>query len=459
MSQQKPAKKAPARVVKPTRPVAARTTATASKAKQTKATKPATKTTVAASSRKPGVRVGSGSKKKSGNILASLFTGTRKWITLVVFVVAFGGLGTYFIKRSSAAVYNDYGCYTLPQLSQARGSNGPCVYKLQNVLKNRWGHALSVDGKFYNITTAQVKSFQKNQGITDDGVVGPTTWSRLNQGVSYATIKTVSTTSETSQIRNNTTTTTNVKAAYYDNYGCPDRPVLRSGDRNNCVRKLQNLLTKRWGYSLKADGVFGTGTKNAVIEFQKSKGFTGKDVDGVVGAKTWAKLADNVGVMFRTETTPAQPKSAASTSGGTAKNLIGDTGGTNGPATKSGSNGNLPSSSLAYVSFCLETHMSKKYLQKNAAASMIRMYNAYVKDKGRGFTLESCYRDIAGQKSAKAKYGSGAATVGTSNHGWGLAVDFKSSTVDYTWIKKNGPSYGWYFGNVSGEKWHYVYKG
>jgi peptidoglycan hydrolase-like protein with peptidoglycan-binding domain len=47
------------------------------------------------------------------------------------------------------------------------------------------------------------------------------------------------------------------------------------------VRLLQQKL------GIAADGQFGSGTRNAVQNFQRSRGL---DVDGVVGPKTWAAL-------------------------------------------------------------------------------------------------------------------------------------------------------------------------
>jgi len=40
------------------------------------------------------------------------------------------------------------------------------------------------------------------------------------------------------------------------------------------------------GYRVGQDGVFGPGTESAVERFQAQQGFTGKDVDGVIGVKT-----------------------------------------------------------------------------------------------------------------------------------------------------------------------------
>ena len=63
--------------------------------------------------------------------------------------------------------------------------------------------------------------------------------------------------------------------------------VLRKGSKGNEVKEVQRRL-KQWGYySGSVDGVFGTGTRAAVIAFQKKNGLT---ADGVVGKATYKAL-------------------------------------------------------------------------------------------------------------------------------------------------------------------------
>lgn len=69
--------------------------------------------------------------------------------------------------------------------------------------------------------------------------------------------------------------------------------TLRQGNKGNDVEELQKLLMKH-GYSLPrygADGDFGNETLVAVKAFQSDKGL---EVDGVVGAITWAALRADV---------------------------------------------------------------------------------------------------------------------------------------------------------------------
>ncbi len=54
------------------------------------------------------------------------------------------------------------------------------VRVLQDQLK-QWGFALSSDGKFGQSTLAAVKALQRKLNVDDDGVVGPKTWSLLEQ--------------------------------------------------------------------------------------------------------------------------------------------------------------------------------------------------------------------------------------------------------------------------------------
>lgn len=63
--------------------------------------------------------------------------------------------------------------------------------------------------------------------------------------------------------------------------------TLKQGSTGSTVKTMQKKL-KNWGYYKGAvDGIFGSGTKAAVIYFQKKNGLT---ADGIVGKKTLAAL-------------------------------------------------------------------------------------------------------------------------------------------------------------------------
>ena len=66
--------------------------------------------------------------------------------------------------------------------------------------------------------------------------------------------------------------------------------VLRQGSTGGEVKEVQRRL-KNWGYySGAVDGIFGSGTRKAVISFQKKNGLT---ADGIVGKATYAALGMN----------------------------------------------------------------------------------------------------------------------------------------------------------------------
>lgn len=123
------------------------------------------------------------------------------------------------------------------------GDLGRDVVTVQYLLRHH-GYTLSVDGDFGSGTKSTVQSFQSSQGLTADGIVGTNSWERLVV-------------------------------------------TVRQGDNGNHVRAVQDQLKNRWGYSLTIDGVFGSGTANAVRSFQSSKGLS---ADGIVGLNTWAAL-------------------------------------------------------------------------------------------------------------------------------------------------------------------------
>lgn len=136
-----------------------------------------------------------------------------------------------------------------------------------------------------------------------------------------------------------------------------------------------------------------------------------------------------------------------------------------------------------------------------AAAGLIKAFNGA--NAGRYLVPGACFRSIAGQDLAygrsggnkiggewdcqvtgKNTTGGAAACPGSSNHGWGLAIDYRVATsandmgetitsftsADYLWMKNNAYQYGWVNpigmtpagGCGSGQKcepWHFQYVG
>jgi outer membrane protein OmpA-like peptidoglycan-associated protein len=66
--------------------------------------------------------------------------------------------------------------------------------------------------------------------------------------------------------------------------------VLKQGHQDQAVQKLQEALATLGFASTDPPGVYGPGTKQAVIKFQTSAGMSGKDIDGIVGKRTMNAL-------------------------------------------------------------------------------------------------------------------------------------------------------------------------
>lgn len=147
-----------------------------------------------------------------------------------------------------------------------RGSRGEEVRMLQEALNALGFNCGAVDGIFGPKTEAAVKAFQRQYGLTVDGIVGPQTWGKIIELLGSKTSTGQSVT------RRSTSTST---------------PLLKLGSRGEDVKRLQMALNKL-GFNCGAvDGIFGPKTQAAVKAFQKKYGLK---VDGIVGPQTWSKI-------------------------------------------------------------------------------------------------------------------------------------------------------------------------
>ena len=134
---------------------------------------------------------------------------------------------------------------------------------------------MTVDGIFGPTMEERVKNFQRIFNLTADGVVGKSTWYKISY-IYVAVKKLAELTSEGEAIQD---------GAY------PGRP-LRQGDRGLNVVIVQYYLGIAAEYvptvsEVALDGVFGSGTRQQVINFQRYYNLT---ADGIVGPATWEKM-------------------------------------------------------------------------------------------------------------------------------------------------------------------------
>ena len=167
-----------------------------------------------------------------------------------------------------------------------QGDSGTAVFTLQRQL-NRitkdypFLGKLTVDGVFGSRMAATVKAFQKQFNLTADGVVGRQTWYKISY--IYVSVKDLAELTSEGEVSSGTLSD-----------GTWGGTVLRTGSTGSSVEQLQFWLNTLAQYessipSLTVDGVYGTGTANAVRAFQRKYGLT---VDGVVGRATWTEVYD-----------------------------------------------------------------------------------------------------------------------------------------------------------------------
>lgn len=174
----------------------------------------------------------------------------------------YNNLDNKFLLENILSKLNNYQRMVIEQIffkniSEIELSNkwGYSVERLQKLLIGA-GYSVGsygADGVFGEGTYNAVIKYQRDHGLSQDGIVGIATWNALSSCIGDGST------------------------------------LLRKGSRGEAVRNLQESLISH-GYSVGsygADGAFGEGTYNAVIKFQRDHGLS---QDGIVGPATWNAL-------------------------------------------------------------------------------------------------------------------------------------------------------------------------
>ena len=146
------------------------------------------------------------------------------------------------------------------------GSSGGEVEDVQKQLKELLYYTGLTDGIFDTNVQNAVKAFQKNNGLTADGIVGTKTWDLLFSGKAL-----------------------NAKER------APKYNTIAAGSNGEEVEELQLNLRATYFYTGKIDGVFGPAVAKALKEFQAAAGLT---ADGKAGASTQKALYNRTASMF-----------------------------------------------------------------------------------------------------------------------------------------------------------------
>ena len=165
-----------------------------------------------------------------------------------------------------------------------RGSTGTNVRILQKQLSRiskdypSFGKP-SVTGMFDEATESSVKKFQKQFGLTADGIVGKAAWYKISY--IYVSVKNLA------ELTSEGETAEGTQSAG----GWPGT-VLRRGSTGSSVEQVQFWLSDLAQFDaslpgVTVDGRYGAATERAVRAFQQKQHLT---ADGVVGQTTWKAL-------------------------------------------------------------------------------------------------------------------------------------------------------------------------
>lgn len=127
-------------------------------------------------------------------------------------------------------------------------------------------------------------------------------------------------------------------------------------------------------------------------------------------------------------------------------------------------NGRIPAAAM-----CSLKSAPGQMLRCDAQSAFDRMSHAYAARFSTPISVTDAYRDYDTQVILKKRKGRMAATPGTSNHGWALAVDLGGGinsfgSAQHQWMRANAPKFGWILpgwarqtGSLP-EPWHWEFR-
>jgi hypothetical protein len=134
-----------------------------------------------------------------------------------------------------------------------------------------------------------------------------------------------------------------------------------------------------------------------------------------------------------------------------------------GGSTLGYANGRIPAAVLCPLDFA-PGHM----LRCDAAERLTALSGEFEREFGYAIPITDSYRSYVAQVAVAGAKPHLAAVPGTSNHGWGLAVDLSDpisggASPEYVWLRVHGPDYGWdnpswaRLGGSKPEPWHFEF--
>jgi peptidoglycan hydrolase-like protein with peptidoglycan-binding domain len=192
------------------------------------------------------------------------------------------GLGALNIANPAAAALRE-------------GDSGGEVTALQQRLRQMGYFSAKVTGYFGTLTTTAVTRFQAAKGLTADGIVGAQTESALSLPSSKP------------KQQNLSSANPKPRASLAGNANGIN-VFLQEGDRSPKVQELQTQLKQLGYFQGTINGLFGSDTTAALLNFQRSKGLT---ADGIAGPRTLAAVMNRgnsaIASAKNSSTLPALP--------------------------------------------------------------------------------------------------------------------------------------------------------
>jgi hypothetical protein len=138
------------------------------------------------------------------------------------------------------------------------------------------------------------------------------------------------------------------------------------------------------------------------------------------------------------------------------------------PECKGGTVHGFPNGRLPTAALCPLWGTSGALLRADAAAAFDAMSQAFGAEFGEPICVTDSYRSFPEQVAVKIAKPALAATPGTSNHGWGVALDLCGGiqtfhTPQHAWMVANSMAYGWFHpawaqqGGSKPEAWHWEF--
>ncbi|MBD7949343.1 M15 family metallopeptidase [Oerskovia rustica] len=164
-------------------------------------------------------------------------------------------------------------------------------------------------------------------------------------------------------------------------------------------------------------------------------------IDDVVAAAT--RLAELMGPAYALAAVGVVPADGAVPTGDTLADQLAAAVAKYADSTSQYANGQLPDSVLCPLAFA-----PGQSLRCDAAEQLEALAAEYQKAFGKPLRITDSYRSYDDQVAVKAAKPFLAAVPGTSQHGWGLAIDVGSpvstgKSAEYLWMRLHAPDYGW----------------